>query len=334
MHFSDNRRKTPLVPHIEIQEDLSSLSLQLISIINKERDLRSLPPLQTMDYLNEMAISHASYLVGTGQFSHYGYRGANPDERHIQFGGSGKINEIIEGFFAQRDPVTQETVPLNPTSELAHQLMDALLESTDKKEIIFDPIANLLGLAFIVSPDNDQLAVVIETVTDYASISALPTDIYSQNVRIAGKVTGGHKLAWIGVARAVDDNIPPFETEVSGYFPPLDQVIYVDKKGKKFKTGAQIGALVLGTIAAPFTYGTSLVVADLMMRQIASTYRTDDVEVKGGVNADIDGRFAASIPIGNKGPGLYYITIWGSGIGNDDSEDKPSIVARQVVRVQ
>ena len=332
---SSSRRAAPLIAGIEEQENFAELSKMMLDIINQERSFRKLRALSSQEYLSKMAASHASYLVQTKQFSHYGHKGANPDERHSTFGGAGKVSEIIDGFFAGRGE-NNETIAIEATKELPHQLMDALLQNTDKREILFTRDANQIGIAFVLSPDRDQLSVVIEVVTDYINLQKLPLEKHSGNLAVRGNVGGNLKFAWIGVSK-LEQKPPSFETEASPYFAPIDRVIYMDKTASRAKMGAQIGALILGAAAAPFTNGVSLIVADLIMQSAASAYEVDDVEMRSGVNANMNGSFSATIPMGEYGPGLYYLTVWGVDSNfnlSPSKKPKPRIVARRTIWIK
>ena len=83
-------------------------------------------------------------------------------------------------------------------------------------------------------------------------------------------------------------------------------------------------------VAAPFTYGASVLIANVLMQSIAQTYQSQDVEVRDGAKADMGGgNFNSSITLGEWGKGIYYITVWAI----PPSEKKPVIISRRAVKV-
>ncbi len=312
---------------LENQKELSNL---IIEIINEERKLRKLRQFDIDEIAGEMALKHASYLVQTGQFSYYGKDSKNPDLRYTEEGGDGRVSEIVNGFFSDK--------PIEINKELAHQFVDSILNDEDKKDIIFNKEANLINTAFVLSPNKKQLAVVIEVIATGANLSPLKNQ--NNEISISGRVQDDYKFAWIGLSKEEYKKIENIETEASLYFPPIDQVIYLDKKSSNAKTAAQFGGMILATVAAPFTYGVSMLLMEVLLQQVNSVYQTHDVEVKGGVTSQLDGNFYATIPLGELGRGIYYITIWVNSKDSfsqkmdKDKKSKPIIISRRAVLVE
>lgn len=330
--FSKPARK--LVEKINLQENIYELQDEFFLVLNEERRLRGLKKLVLSEKLNTMANSHASYLVQTKQFSHFGYQGANPEQRYRQIQGTGQVSELIDGFYADRDQETFEVNKIEANRELAHHLMDALLQNTDKEKLLFNKLDNNLGLSFVLAPDKSQLVAVLEFEKDYIKLKQLPLETKYPTVSISGHIKGTRKFAWIGISRETQVYIPEYESEVSAFIPPLDEVLYLDKKEGRLKKGLQLGALIAGTVAAPFTYGASMVFADLLNRQISETYHMEDIKVYGGINADSNGFFRGNIKLGESGKGLYYITVWGfepKNVKTENKKPKPVLLSRQAV---
>lgn len=323
----DNPR--PEINELILKDDLTHLSQDFLRILNKERELRQLSQLKSNVILDIIANEHASYLVQTKQLSHYGYNNSNPDIRYSQAGGDGAISEVIEGFFAQNINTND--------AELPHHLMDAILEKTDQSDKLFNTRANVVGISFVVSPDKDQLAVVIEIGTDSVELAKISTQTTGNSLRVSGRLLNRLQFGWVGVGRIKKQDAYNFETKPSIYLPPIDQVIYVDKTGDRAKAAAQIGALVLGTVAAPFTYGTSMIIADAINRKVSQTQQLQDVDVKGGINANKNGYFTGNVNLKAFGEGYYYITVWAIPFGSNATKQaestKPFIVSRRVVEV-
>jgi len=323
------------ISKVDLQPNLEQLSEKMINIINKERSLHRRSSLSKDPIAYQVALEQASYLVQTQQLSHYGLRGENPDQRYRRFQGQGKIAEMVDGFFAEYDPVTGEPSPIDiDLNELPHQLMDALLESPDKNDILFAKEANKLAVSFVLNPDRTQLAVVIEIISDHLAIEGLPLSSPRTEAQVRASLGGGYRFAWIGVAKKdISQQADRIESEASPYFPPIDQVVYIDGTKSKAKTVAQAGGIIVGVALAPWTGGASMLFANVVMAQMASTYQMNDVQVRKGVNADRDGSFVASIPLGEQGPGLYYVSIWAKH-KNASREDKPVAISRLVVDVK
>lgn len=325
--FTHSGQARPELKELKTLKDETNLSETLVKIINQERELRNLKALSLDDVAKQVSLEHASYLAQTGQFSYYGFQSKNPDERYSEKDGNGRISEIVDGFFSD----SGKKIELN--SELPHQLADKLLEDTDKTSVILNKEANAIAISFVLSPDKEQLVVVIEILAKYGSFGELPKKISSNENKLAvnGYVGKELKFSWIGVGRQEATNINYLESEPGPYFPPIDEVIFLDKKESNARKIASGAGLLLATVAAPFTYGASLIVADVLLQQAVYAYKSKDVEMKGGINADIDGNFSGQISIGDRGPGKYYVSIWAT----DTSDSKhPFVISRRVINVE
>ncbi|HEY9886363.1 MAG TPA: hypothetical protein V6C96_03780, partial [Vampirovibrionales bacterium] len=206
----------------------------------------------------------------------------------------------------------------------------------DKSSIILNPEINQIGISFVKDPSGRQLVVVIQAIADYVLITDLPSkaDMY-EVLPINGQVMGGYKFAWIGVAEKDPEPKERSEVEASPYFAPIDKVIYMDKTSNRAKQAAIAIGSIAAAVAAPFTYGASMILADILLQTVARTYQAQDVEVRGGINASYDGQFSASIGMGEWGAGLYYVTVWGYQKKQVLTEKKtPIILSRQVVEVE
>lgn len=317
-------------PEIKVQilENSSEVADSMLKVINQERSFRSLRNLSRNAIADKVALEHASYLIQTKQFSHYGVSGQNPDQRYSAAGGTGRIEEIVDGFFASVDE-QGHIIPISISGKTAEQLMDALIKIPDKSDILFNQDANAVGISFVVSPDKKQMAVVIEVLADYVSLANLPLKSSPTILPIGGSISGAYKFAWIGVAkRETNEDIEKIELEPSPYFPPIDKVIYADRSTERAKTIAKTSGLFLAMIAAPFTYGASMLVADLLMQNLAQAYQAQDVEVREGVKAS-ENSFSGSVGVGEWGSGTYYISIWAFPSGSK----KPVIISRRIVYV-
>lgn len=313
---------------IQVLPDLSNLSEQMLKIINQERSFRSLTPLSVDPLTQKVVNEHASYLVQTKQFSHFGAGGSNPDQRYTEAGGTGKVDELVDGFFASVDK-TGQIKPIEVSNDTPNFLMDAFLKVPDKSDIVFNNDANRAGISFVMSPDKKQLVVVIQLVVEAGSLSSIPsTASVSDYVQMNGTLNRGYKFAWIGVSKKELDSTEKNEIEPSPYFSPIDQVIYMDKDSDRAKNIAKTGGMILAMVAAPFTYGASMIVADILMQSIAQTYQAQDVQVRGGVRAS-EGGFSGRIALGEWGPGLYYLTVWGL----PSRGKKPVVLSRRAVKV-
>jgi uncharacterized protein YkwD len=313
---------------VQVMKNLDELSEKLLSIINQERSFRQLRPVAMDNTSQRAALEHASYLVQSRQFSHFGINGKNPDRRYTEAGGSGKVEELVDGFFAKADS-HGNLKPIDLNSEIPSQLMDAILQVPDKADIILSNDANLAGVSFVMSQDRRQLVAVIEIVTKYANLASVPVNSsFNSGVPVSGSVDGGYKFAWVGVAKREDQDTDKSETEPSPYFAPIDKVIYLDKTGDRAKNIAKTGGLILAMVAAPFTYGASMLVADILMQSVAQAYQAQDVEVRSGIRAS-ESSFNGTVGVGEWGPGLYYISVWAF----PGKSKKPVIVSRRTVMV-
>lgn len=321
---SEAKTKITLLPNND------ELAEKMLKIINQERSFRSLRPLSRDSLASKVALEHASYLIHSRQLSHYGLAGKNPDQRYSEAGGTGKIDELVDGFFASVDEHGQ-IIPINIDSELPNQLMDAILKVPDKADQIFNRLSNGVGISFVLSPDKRQMVVVIEFVTNYAFLSQIPAKTsIAEGVSLTGSLNDGFRFAWIGVSMKPIDESDRSETEPSAYFPPIDQVVYLDKTIDRAKNIAKTGGMILAMVAAPFTYGASMIIADILMQTIAQTYQAQDVEVRQGIKVAVDGSsFSGFIPMGEWGPGVYYVTVWSI----PPREKKPVVVSRRAIKV-
>ncbi|MDX1917696.1 MAG: hypothetical protein SFT81_00935 [Candidatus Caenarcaniphilales bacterium] len=309
--------------------DLEDLSNQMLKIINEERSIRHLNPLQKDKIATKVALEQANYLAQTGQFSNYGINGKNPDLRYTEAGGKGRVAEVVDGYFAALDQ-DHKVIPISySSSETPHQLMDAINDSPDKADAVFNNEANFAGIGFVLDPEQRQLVAVIEIVAVYGSLSDIPKKIGPSGIEISGKLSGGYRLAWIGLSHAPLELQERNEIEPSPYFAPIDKVVYLDQTGDRAKTIAAAGGIILAMVAAPFTYGASAIVADILMNMVSQTYQLHDVQVRNGVNGDVDGNFRGRVDLGEWGPGVYYVSVW----AYRHKKEKPVVVSRRAVLV-
>jgi hypothetical protein len=326
---SGSKQQVAKTTKLELLPDINNLSEQMLRIVNQERSFRGLSPLEMDSVAQKVANEHASYLVQTKQFSHYGLSGSNPDLRYSEAGGGGKLEELVEGYFAGVDK-NGKIGAVEANTETPNQLMDAILKVPDKADVVFANGANKAGISFVIGKDKRQLAVVINTVAEGGSFSALPKQAsISEQVNVSGNLGRGYKFAWIGVSHKEFEKAERSEVEPSSYFAPIDQVVYLDKDSDRMKNVAKTLGVIGAMVAAPFTYGASMLVADILMQSVAKTYQAQDVAVRGGVKAT-DASFNSRLPMGEWGPGLYYITVWAF---NGSKEKKPVIVSRRTLRV-
>ncbi len=319
-----NRPEAPSSKPLASDEQLAN---KLLKAINEERSFRRLNPLTLDPTAQKMALEQANFLIQNRLFSSYGRGENNPDQRYTALGGTGKILELVDGFFA---PIgeNQQSKPIESSPELAGQLMDAITESTDKADLVFNPESNMAGIAFLLSPDKQQLVVVIELLTQEGNFSPIPKALSGGGgITVSGQTGGGYRLAWIGLAHKKFEHPEPGQD----YFPPSDQVVYMNKSNDRVKNLAMTGGMILAMIAAPFTYGASAIVADVLGQMLASTYKLQDVQVREGVSSDSSGNFSGSLGLGEWGPGIYYVNIWGF---RGRADEKPTILSRRTVSVR
>jgi len=295
----------------ELEEKEKEVSELIVKIINQERNFRNLRELRKDPVAERIAKEHADYLVEKRQFSHFGQKNKNPDQRYSQINGTGKLNEIINGFFATVNTENQELLKISFSQETAHQLVDAILQTPDKKDLLLDRYARKIGLSLRLSPDQKQLVVVTEIIRDQGILRNLPfKSLPVAEQKIKGSINRNYKFAWIGISKEEFPQEEIFELEAKTYIPPVDQVIYLDMSNRNLKKATILGVTLAAMVAAPFTYGLSIVAANLIQNQVNKIYENHEVEIRKGIDNSLSGEFTGKIALGEYGPGIYYVNLW------------------------
>lgn len=105
---------------------------QMLSLINRERTKKGLPPLRMDENLREVARSHANDMLQRGYFSHYTLEGMSPFDRMNKFG----IAFIDAG----------ENLALAPSTSIAHQ---GLMNSPGHRANILGPTFHKVGIGVL-----------------------------------------------------------------------------------------------------------------------------------------------------------------------------------------
>ena len=295
----------------ELAEREKKVSRLIQEIINEERSFRGLIRLERDQIAQRVAQEQANYLIEARELSHYGKENKNPDQRYSALNGTGRLQEIVDGFFAKIDTETEELEKISFSSTTADQLIDSILQTPDKKEVLLDPHARGIGIALRLSPDQKQLVVVTEVTRRQGSLKKLPSQsppIDGQTIE--GVVSRGYKFAWLGISYERFPRKKDFQLKIKPYFPPVDRVLYLDMSNRRLKKAAAFGVTLAGMLAAPFTYGLSMIAAGAIQSQISKIYQNHEVEIRKGVDLNFSGDFSAEISLGEYGRGIYYVNLW------------------------
>jgi uncharacterized protein YkwD len=122
-------------------------ALELLQLVNQERESRHLQPLAPSRELADVARAHGLELARSGQLSHVNRAGQNPLDRVRAAG--------IEGMSLLAENLGKTSVRVDRMAAL----LAAWLESPAHRENLLNPAFNATGIAVVDTPEGATLAV-------------------------------------------------------------------------------------------------------------------------------------------------------------------------------
>lgn len=163
-------RPKPIVDPVPIADRYANGRLELLSLINQDRNANGAPPVTLDSLATVVAQAHAEAMAAEDFFSHYGRGGDSPYERLAEAGGTAHVRENI---FQRVERGSDAFTGSDPWFDF--QVADAeewLMGSAGHRESIVDPHRTGVGIGMAVDQARHAVFVVQEFVAQHIEMEA------------------------------------------------------------------------------------------------------------------------------------------------------------------
>jgi uncharacterized protein YkwD len=265
------------IAHSEVEETRATLRAHVLTLINRDRQLYGLPPVQLDPRVSAMGDEYCRAQIRNGTTGHYTTDGLSPYARYSQAGGNDAVSENAAAWSA--------TYRFNERAlyEMVSRSQDAMMAETPPhdghKRAMLDPNATHVGIG--LAWENGEFRLVQEFVRRAVDWTrALPRAAQTdQPVMLSGMPLDGMKIEAITV-----------------HHEPLPQALTAQ------------AASAIATYSLPEKRREYLPRVRNDNGRLAVARRSD-------FTVRDDGSFSFNVPFPD-GPGLYTVVVWVSRDGN------------------
>lgn len=271
------------VAHSEMDETRTTLRTHVLKLINRDRQLYSLPPVQLDLAASALGDAYCVEQIRTGTNGHYGTDGQSPYMRYSFGGGNDGVSENAAAWSA--------TYAFSERAlyEMARRSQDAMMAEMPPKDghkkTILDPHATHVGIG--LAWERGEFRLVHEFIRRYVQWSrtlprhALTTDTPT----LAGRPLAGAAIEAISVHHEpMPETMPAHVANaIESYSLPDKRKDYLPRLKQEYTRHAN------GTI-------------EIVRREYSNGHRGDFYVGK-------QGEFSFAIPF-TEGPGLYTVVVW------------------------
>jgi len=323
-----------------VPESLTEFALEQI---NYARSQIGVGPLSLDKLANTMADEHINDLSKRKVVSHCNQRGANPDRRYTDLGGTGSVSESLATL--KEDQLDGNKY----TRAMVARLLKKFIDHQDDRDSLLSPDATGFGFAIKLLPEAKKAVACVEVSTNRGAIEPIAVPLkLGDKIEVKGEIQDPYKfyrisLAWEGLDKNASSASDETD-EAIPYFPPLDYVSFAHHSEHDYgtaMTALRMGALV-GIIAGSMFMPPVALAAPLIAIGPApgEAKPMSDIPLHGGVKMS-GSNFSGKIPLSNAGKsGIYYLTVWAISpkstkpvpisrrafvVSGDNDEDSPPI---------
>jgi hypothetical protein len=211
--------------------DLEAARRYVVELINHDRALHDLPPVELDDDANAAGQDHAEDMLTHGYTAHWGADGSVPEERYTRAGGADFVSENAACFFdGQKRPV-ETGARFDP--KLVEGIEAAFIGEKPPNDghrlNILKLRHNRVGIGIAKTQGLAQPCLTEEFVDRYGEFDALPKKAkLGQTLRIAGSVSAPAEFAGVGLSRIEPAHPLSVQqlNETSTYRQPEPYVLY------------------------------------------------------------------------------------------------------------
>ena len=141
-------------PNGPTPEELHAAKVELVAVINKEREAAGMGPLVLDSIASEAADVHCSEMVENNFSSHWNLKGEKPYQRYFHAGCRDHVTEIFGGYDAPKDTAFDLTTAavLKQMTEMHEKTMGASSgDETHDASNVLDPLHTHVGIGVAVS---------------------------------------------------------------------------------------------------------------------------------------------------------------------------------------
>lgn len=273
---------TPLTPS-DLEETKTTLRAHVLKLINRDRQLYNLPPVQLDLPTSALADDFCREQIRTGTTGHYGTDGFAPYMRYSFGGGNDGVSENAAAWSANYTFTQRALYEMSRRSQDA--MMAEMAPDDGHKRTILDPHANYVGIGLAWEKGEFRLAhEFIRRYVDWKRVLPRHARV-DQQVLAAGRALHGTRIEAITVHHeAAPEGMSAFVANaIHRYSLPDKRKEYVPRLPRQVRRRTD------GTIE--------------ISRQEYTDGRRGDFHL-----AD-DGSFSFPIPF-TEGPGVYTVVVW------------------------
>jgi uncharacterized protein YkwD len=214
--------------------DLDAARRYVVELVNHDRALQDLPPVELDETASAAGQEHAADMVTHGYTAHWGSDGSVPEDRYTRADGTHFVQENAACFFDGQGREIERDAHYPP----------ALLEAIEAAFIgekpphdghrlnILKLRHNRLGVGIVKPVGVDQPCLAQEFIDDYGDYSALPRRAkIGQSIHVSGTVEAPAEFLGVGISRI--EPAHPLNAkqlnETSTYRQPEPHVLYFPK---------------------------------------------------------------------------------------------------------
>lgn len=273
---------TPLA-HSDIDETRTTLREHVLRLINKDRQLYNLPPVELDLAASAIGDEYCREQIRNGTNGHFTTDGLSPYMRYSFAGGNDGVTENAAAWSA--------TYAFSERAlyEMARRSQDAMMAEVPPddghKRAILDPHATHVGIG--LAWEGGEFRLVHEFIRRHVSWTRTPprTAKAGDTVNIAGKPLGGATIEGISVHHErLPDTMPASVANAfSSYSLPSKRKDYFPRLRQEYSRGA-----------------------DGSLRMVRREYEGGH---RGDFYASPNGEFSFDVPL-TQGPGVYTVVVW------------------------
>jgi uncharacterized protein YkwD len=271
------------VAHSDIDETRTTLREHVLKLINRDRQLYNLPPVQLDLDASAMGDDYCRRQIRNGTNGHFTTDGLAPYMRYSFAGGNDGLSENAAAWSASY------TFSERALYEMSRRSQDAMMAETPPndghKRTILDPHATHVGIG--LAWERSEFRLVHEFIRRYIQWTRpLPRHAHAgQTVLVAGKPLQGTTVEAISVHYEPAPAAMPVHVAnaLNSYALPLNRKNYFPRLKQDYTRRAD------GTL-------------EIVRREYAGGHR-------GDFGIGKDGTFSFPVPF-TEGPGVYTVVVW------------------------
>ncbi|MBN1608830.1 MAG: CAP domain-containing protein [Polyangiaceae bacterium] len=235
--------------------DLERAQRYVLGLVNRDRDLEGLRPVEWDEVAARAATRHAEDMVRHGYTGHWGSDGSVPELRYTEAGGVHMDQENAGCFFdgVERELEPHPMIAASEVDKIEAAFMNEMPPNDGHRRNILKPTHNRVGIGLAQPRGLKQVCMAQEFLDAYGEYEPLPRSARRRAaISVAGEVSDPVRFGGVGIARTGLPRPMAFE-ELSAkrtYHVPEPYVLYfpagyktpkpVQLRGRHFSVGVSL----------------------------------------------------------------------------------------------